>query len=141
VHVHAPPDVYVLIAGFYKLLGKRYVVDQHDLSPELYQAQRDMRGNRFVYRALCWFERLSCKTADRLIATNETQLDIHIHRAGASAERCRVVRNGPDAKFLAPHEPLSSLRQVGRTVIGYVGMISVQDGVDYLIRALHCLRT
>ena len=48
LHVHAPPDMFVLIGAFYKLLGKRYVMDHHDLSPELYDAQKNGRGNPLV---------------------------------------------------------------------------------------------
>ena len=36
VHVHTPPDLMALIAIFYQLLGKRFVFDLRDLSPELY---------------------------------------------------------------------------------------------------------
>jgi glycosyltransferase involved in cell wall biosynthesis len=140
VHAHAPPDMFVLIAGFYKLFGKPFVYDQHDLSPELYQARHDGRGNQLVHAVLRWFERQACRAADRLIATNETQRRRQIERGGASAERCFVVRNGPDARFLVAVEPLESLRAAGLVTIGYVGMIGVQDGVDHLLRALACLK-
>jgi glycosyltransferase involved in cell wall biosynthesis len=141
VHVHAPPDLYVLISGFYKLLGKRYVLDMHDLSPELYQARQGGAGNRTVLAVLSWFEWLACRSADRLIATNETQRRVQIERAGATPERCCVVRNGPDDRFLASHEPIARLHEGGRVIIGYVGMMGVQDGVEYLLRAVDILRT
>jgi glycosyltransferase involved in cell wall biosynthesis len=140
VHMHAPPDLYVLITGFYKLLGKRYVLDMHDLSPELYQARQGGHGNRAVVAVLGWFERLACRTADRLIATNQTQRRVQIQRGGAMPDRCHVVRNGPDARFLEPHQPIARLRHGDRLLVGYVGIIGVQDGVDYLLRALDCLR-
>jgi len=140
VHVHAPPDMQVLVACFYKLFGKRCVVDQHDLSPELYQAQQRGAGNRHVRATLEWFERLACRTADRLIATNETQRSVQIERCEASPESCLVVRNGPSERFLKPVQPLPALRERGRAIIGFVGLIGVQDGVDCLLRALACLR-
>jgi glycosyltransferase involved in cell wall biosynthesis len=93
-----------------------------------------------VIAVLGWFERLACRTADRLIATNQTQRRVQIERAGAPPERCHVVRNGPDARFLEPHTPVVRLRQSGRVIIGYVGMIGVQDGVDSLLRAVDRLR-
>jgi glycosyltransferase involved in cell wall biosynthesis len=112
----------------------------HDLSPELYQARQAGDGNRIVLAVLRWFERLACRTADRLIATNQMQRQVQIERGGASPDRCHVVRNGPDARFLARQEPIACLRQGDRLVIGYVGMMGVQDGVDYLLRAIACLR-
>lgn len=33
VHTHNPPDTFVFIAAFYKLLGKRFIYDHHDLAP------------------------------------------------------------------------------------------------------------
>ena len=40
---------------------------------------------------------------------------------------------------MAPIVPDRTLRQMGKTIIGYVGLMGVQDGVDYLLRALHYL--
>ncbi len=37
VHAHNPPDVLVLIGAIYKLFGKRFVFDHHDLAPEMYR--------------------------------------------------------------------------------------------------------
>jgi glycosyltransferase involved in cell wall biosynthesis len=65
---------------------------------------------------------------------------VQIERCGASPDICHVVRNGPDARFLKPVQPLPELRRSGQAIIGYVGVIGVQDGVDCLLRALDCLR-
>ena len=35
IHAHNPPDILVLIGIFYKLFGKRFVFDHHDLAPEM----------------------------------------------------------------------------------------------------------
>ena len=96
IHVHSPPDMNCLVAIFFKIVaGKKYVLDTHDLSPELYGAQKNGEPNQLVVRALHWFERLAIKWADRCIATNETQRHIHIQRGDANPEHCHVVRNGP----------------------------------------------
>ncbi len=141
LHVHAPPDMFVMIGSFYKLLGKRYVMDHHDLSPELYDAQQKGRGNPLVIRALRFFERWSCRAADQLIATNQTQQSIQISRCGVPAPRTNVVRNGPRLDDHGEIQPLERLRRPGCTVIGYMGQIGFQDGVDCLLRAVHLLRT
>ena len=36
IHTHNPPDTLFLVAGFYKLCGKKFVYDHHDLCPELF---------------------------------------------------------------------------------------------------------
>lgn len=141
VHVHTPPDMMALIAIFYQLLGKRFVFDHHDLSPELYLARRGNDKPNIVHKALLFFERVACRRADRLIATNATQRSIQTSRCGADADRCYIVRNGPNGLFLNETQPNPELRKPGKLVLGYVGVIGVQDGVDYMIRALHELKT
>lgn len=136
VHVHTPPDMTALIAIFYQLFGKKYVFDLHDLSPELYLARGGKTKPNTVYHVLGFFERLACRRADRLIATNETQRRVQVDRCGADPSHCYVVRNGPNELFLNDVEPLSDLRPTGKLVLGYVGVIGIQDGVDYMIRTL-----
>ncbi|MFN8486561.1 MAG: glycosyltransferase family 4 protein [Caldilineaceae bacterium] len=139
IHAHNPPDIFVLIALPYKLLGKRFVFDHHDLSPEMYNALFKDGGNPLLFRMLVWFEQLSCKVADHLIATNESYKRMEMERSGVPAERISVVRNGPDLKRVRLVEPDSQLRSKGKTIIGYVGIMGFQDGLDYLLRALHHL--
>ena len=136
VHVHCPPDLNSMLAIFYKLLGKKFVVDLHDLSPELYQAQKGGKGSQIVVKGLRFFERLASRNADALIATNKTQHRIQIDRCGADPRRCYIVRNGPSDRFTPQIQPLDELRPKGKTILGYVGLMGFQDGVDYFIRAL-----
>ena len=141
VHVHTPPDMTGLIANFYQLFGKKFVFDLHDLSPELYLARGGNTKPNILYHLLRFFERRACRSANRLIATNESQRTVQIERCGAKPEHCYVVRNGPNEFLLQDNEPLLELRQPGKIVLGYVGAIGIQDGVDYMIRVLHQLKT
>src|SRR6267142_4457526 len=140
VHAHNPPDTFVFIALFYKLFGKRFVYDHHDLSPEMYQARFAGGGNSVVYRVLVWLEKLSCRFADHVIVTNESYKSIAIERGGVPESRITIVRNGIELSGLeGAIEPDRRLRQMEKTIIGYVGVMGFQDGVDYLLRALHHL--
>ena len=136
VHACNPPDFFVLIAAFYKLLGKRFVFDHHDLAPEMYYARFAGRGSRLVHRALLFFERLSCRLADRVIATNESYNVVEQERDGVPADRITVVRNGPEAELLEDVAADPAVRGKAGTIIGYVGVMGVQDGVDYLLKAM-----
>lgn len=136
VHANNPPDTFVFIAAFYKLFGVRFVFDHHDLSPEMYYARFGGRGRPLIYRVLVLLERLSCRLADHVIATNESYKAIEMQRSHVPEQRITVVRNGPDLSRVRLVEPDPGLRQRGRTVIGYMGAMGVQDGVDYLLRAL-----
>ncbi len=140
IHAHNPPDVMVLIAALYKPLGKRFVFDHHDLSPEMYYARFQGEGNRLVYQALAFFEKLSCRLADRIIATNQSYKAMEMARSGVPEERITIVRNGPDLERLQPVPPDPELRAKAPIILGYVGDMGFHDGLDYLLRALHRLR-
>jgi glycosyltransferase involved in cell wall biosynthesis len=139
LHAHNPPETFFPIAAFYKLLGKQFVFDHHDLSPEMYRARSRGGGNRLVCYALVLFEKLTCRLADHVIATNESYKTVEMERGRVSAERITVVRNGPDLERLEPVEPDPTLRQRANTILGYVGLMGPQDSVDYLLRALYHL--
>jgi glycosyltransferase involved in cell wall biosynthesis len=140
IHAHNPPDTFVFIAVLYKLFGKRFVYDHHDLSPEMYQARFAGGGNVLVYRALVWLEKLSCYFADHVIVTNESYSKIARERGCVPESRISIVRNGIELNRLeGPIEPDRGLREMGKAIIGYVGVMGFQDGVDYLLRALHHL--
>lgn len=140
IHAHNPPDTFVFIALFYKMFGKRFVYDHHDLSPEMYVARFRGGGRPMVYRALVWLEKFSCRHANRVIVTNESYKKVALDRGRVPEARITIVRNGVDLhRVMAPIQPDQALRQMGKTIIGYVGVMGFQDGVDYLLRALHYL--
>lgn len=138
VHIHNPPDVLALIGLFYKLMGKSIIYDHHDLAPEMYQALFG-KNEGVVYRALLGFERLMCGVADHVLETNRSYQEIDMSRNQVSAQHITVVRNGPDLTYLKPIAPDPTLSKPGKSTICYVGEMGFHDGLDYLLRALHCL--
>ena len=136
IHAANPPDTLVLVAAIYKLLGKRFVYDHHDLVPELYHARFAGRGSRLMHLALLTLEKLSLRYADHVIATNQSYKEMEMKRGGVPERRVTIVRNGPELNGRQVAEPDPGLRQKGKTIIGYVGVMGFQDGVDYLLRAL-----
>jgi glycosyltransferase involved in cell wall biosynthesis len=136
MHVHNPPDTYVLIAAFYKLLGKRFVFDHHDLSPEMYRARLGGGGSRLVFQALVFFEKLTFRLADHVIATNQSYRQVALERGRVPADRVTVVRNGTEPNRVRLTAPDPVLREKAGTILAYVGVMGYQDGIDYLLRAL-----
>ena len=80
MHAHNPPDTLFLAALPFKLLGKKFVFDQHDLCPELYRSRYSAAEGLYT-RFLRMFEWCSLKLADVTIATNESYKQIQIERA------------------------------------------------------------
>ena len=129
-----PPDTLFAVALPYKLLGVRFVFDQHDLCPEIF-AVRFGRSRHGLARALALLERATYRVADRVISTNESYRSIAIGRGGCRPERVTVVRSGPDPTRFRPGPPRPDLRN-GRTYLCcYLGVMGPQDGVDLLLRA------
>jgi glycosyltransferase involved in cell wall biosynthesis len=138
IHSANPPDTMVFIAAFYKLLGKRFIFDHHDLAPEIYLIRFGNQGivHQLVYKVLLFLERFSCKTANTIIATNLSFKSIEMERDSAPEEKIMVVRNGPALDHLKLVTPSSEIQQKEKVAIVYLGVIGFQDGVDYLLRSL-----
>jgi glycosyltransferase involved in cell wall biosynthesis len=132
-----PPDIFwALGLIFGSLTGSRFVYDQHDLCPELY-ASRFADGSRLAARALRVLERLNYRTADHVIATNNSYRNVAITRGGKASSEVTVVRTGPDAERLHREAP-DPLRKRGRRyLVAYLGVMGPQDGVDNVVRAAH----
>ncbi len=138
IHAHNPPDLFVLVAACYKILGKKFVFDQHDLSPEMYYARFGGQGSTLVYKSLLMFERLSCRIADHVITTNQSYKKLDIQRNKLPESSVTVVRNGPILEEL-PTLNVASKEKNGKAALCYVGDMGFHDGVDYLLRSLHCV--
>jgi glycosyltransferase involved in cell wall biosynthesis len=138
MHAHNPPDTLFLVALPFKLLGKKFVFDQHDLCPELYRS-RYSATEGFYTRFLRVFEWCSLKLADITIATNESYEQIQIKRANKNPSDVFVVRNGPNQMRMTPTAPSARLKGINKSILCYVGSLNPQDGVDYLLRSLRHL--
>jgi glycosyltransferase involved in cell wall biosynthesis len=131
IHACNPPDTIFLIAALFKLFGKRFVFDHHDLCPELYEAKFGKRG--VLWRLMAWLERLTFRTADVVISTNQSYRRIALERGRLRPEQVFVVRSGPDlAYWPAPHPP----RSAPRPTIGYLGVMGEQEGLDLFLQAM-----
>jgi glycosyltransferase involved in cell wall biosynthesis len=139
VHACNPPDLLFLVALVLRLTGSRFVFDQHDLVPELFQS-RFPRGGRILYWMTRVVERLTFATADAAISTNQSYRRVAIERGKMSPERVSVVRNAPDLSRFVSRQPDPNLRRGKPYLAAYLGVMGPQDGVDYALRALAHLR-
>ncbi|NOT10815.1 MAG: glycosyltransferase family 4 protein [Methylococcaceae bacterium] len=133
IHACNPPDNIFIIGGFFKLLGKKFLFDHHDINPELYEAKFGRRD--FFYKVMLAWERWTFKTAGVSIATNESYKKIAIERGGMAPERVFVVRSGPKLDRLKIIPPVAALKKGRQFLVGYVGVMGKQEGIDYLLQA------
>ena len=128
-----PPDTIFLIGMLFKLFGKRFVFDHHDINPELYLAKFGKKD--LFYRLMLFLERMTFRTADISLATNMSYRDIALSRGGMAPDRVFVVRSGPDLRKLQPVEPNPQLKEGRQYLVGYVGVMGKQEGLTYLLEA------
>lgn len=136
VHACNPPDLLFLVGGFFKTLSKtRFIFDHHDINPELYEAKFGRRG--LLWKLMVYLERATFRTADVSIATNESYRRIAIERGGMDPNRVFVVRSGPklDRMKIVPPDP--QLKHGRRYLVGYVGVMGKQEGIDLLLQAVN----
>lgn len=134
IHACNPPDFLFLVAGFFKLFAKtRFLFDHHDINPELYEAKFGRRDA--LWRLMVWLERATFRSADVSIATNESYRRIAIERGGMDPRRVFVVRSGPVLDRLKIVPPKPELKCGRKFLVGYVGVMGKQEGIDLLLLA------
>jgi len=133
IHACNPPDTIFLIGGFFRLFGKKFLFDHHDINPELYEAKFARKD--FFYRLLVFLERRTFRTACVSIATNESYKRIAVERGGMDPDRVFVVRSGPDLDRLRIMPPRAELKRGRAFLVGYVGVMGQQEGIHLLLQA------
>lgn len=126
-----PPDDIFLVALPFKLFGVKYIFDHHDANPELYLSKYQRKD--LLYKAQVMLEKLTYRCADVVIATNNSYKDLAITRGGHDPSDVFVVRNGPDLETFKAVPPDPDLKYGKPYLVGYVGNMSVQEGLDILL--------
>jgi glycosyltransferase involved in cell wall biosynthesis len=126
-----PPDNIFLVALPFKVVGVKYIFDHHDANPELYFSKYG-RIDLF-YKIQLWLEKLTYRFSDVVMATNESYKALAVNRGNRDPQDVFVVRNGPDlSKFkLVTAQP--ALKRGKSYLVGYVGNMSSQEGLDILL--------
>lgn len=138
IHACNPPDTFFLLAAAYKPLKKRFVFAQHDLCPELWQSRfgNKHRLDKLLRSGLLFLESMSYRLADMVITPNESYKRTAMTRGKVSNDAVHIVRNGPDLDKVRIVEPDPSLKRGRQFMIGYLGIMNPQDGIEYLFRAM-----
>ncbi|MDF2809082.1 MAG: glycosyltransferase WbuB [Microvirga sp.] len=137
IQICNPPDLLFIVAAPWKLLGKKLIFDHHDVSPELFVAKFGPRS--LLLNTLKALEWLTFKSANLVISTNETFREIAIRRGGKNPEDVVTVYSVPNSSWIRRVEPRADIRARSPHILGYIGIIGDQDGVDHLIRAVDWL--
>lgn len=138
IHGCNPPDLIFITALFFKIFGVKYVFDHHDINPELYIAKFQKKD--LFYKLMLLFEKLTFSSANYSIATNNSYREIAIKRGKMPKEKVQVVRSGPSLERLKIIPGNNKYKKGKKFLIGYVGVIGEQEGLDLLMQSIKILR-
>ncbi len=131
-----PPDDIFMVALPFKLFGVKYIFDHHDANPELYLSKYEKKG--VFYHIQVWLEKMTYRFSDVVMATNASYAELAVTRGGLAPGDVFVVRNGPDLETFMPVPANPDLKFGKPYLVGYVGTMSIQEGLDILLdAALH----
>jgi glycosyltransferase involved in cell wall biosynthesis len=133
-----PPDNLFLVALPFKVFGIKYIFDHHDASPELYLSKSGRKT--FLYEILLALEKGTYRFSDAVMVTNKSYRELALTRGGVAAENVFIVRNGPDPKTFHAVTPNPALKDGKRYLVGYVGTMNSQDGLDILVEVAQYLK-
>ena len=138
IHACNPPDNIFIVAAFFKAFCNcRFVFDHHDINPELYLVKFGKKD--IFYQLMLLWEKWTFRLADLSIATNESYRKIAIQRGGMAPEKVFVVRSGPDLSRVKKAPPNPKWKKDKAHLVGYVGVMGAQEGLDYLLYGIDYL--
>jgi glycosyltransferase involved in cell wall biosynthesis len=140
IHACNPPDTFFALAWLFRPLGVKFVFDHHDLCPEMFLA-KGRRRDGILFSGLLLLERLTLKSADVVIAVNESHRTVALKRGGISDERITVVRSGPRRGWADINCASPELKRGRQHMVLYLGEMCEQDGLTHLLHAIETYRT
>ena len=140
IHGCNPPDDIYLVASFFRKYGVRYVFDHHDICPELFEAKFGSTKG-LLYKSQVWLERQTYRHCAFAFVTNESYRKIAIERDKMPPEKVIVLRSGPRLERMRILPPDPSIRRGYPYMVGYVGVIGQQEGIEYILQAAQYTKT
>jgi len=140
IHASNPPDLLWLIGAPYAALGTPFVFDMHDPVPEIFHERFGDSPARMLMPLVKLAERASVGLAARVVVANGGLRRIAIERCGKDPDLVHVVGNGPDLKRFSTVAPSEEVRGLGTQVVGYLGNMNPQDGLDHFVEMMRIIR-
>jgi glycosyltransferase involved in cell wall biosynthesis len=128
-----------MVAKRFKKFGVDYVFDHHDICPELFEAKFGKKSGP-LYKSQIWLEHRTYKHCTFAFVTNESYKKIAIERGGMDPEKVYVLRSGPKLERLKIQDPKPEVKRGKKYMVGYLGVIGQQEGIEYVLEAARYLK-
>lgn len=134
IHGCNPSDDIYMVAKHFKKYGVKYVFDHHDICPELFEAKFG-KTSGLLYKSQLWLEKQTYKHCTFAFVTNESYKKIAIERGKMNPNNVIVLRSGPKLERMRIMPPVESIKRGYKYMVGYLGVIGQQEGIEYLLDA------
>lgn len=128
-----------MVAKKFRKYGVDYVFDHHDICPELFEAKFGKKSG-LLYKSQLWLEANTYKNCKFAFVTNESYKKIAIERGGMKPEDVFVLRSGPKLERLKIQAPNEKIKGGRKFMVGYLGVIGQQEGIEYMLQAADYIR-
>ena len=122
-----------------EMLGLRTIYEVRGLWHHTQTSKNPLfyQSDRFNFQDA--YEILCCNIADEVLCISES-LKSYLVDKGVKAEKITVVPNGVDTNSMSPSEPDSDIIEKygleDSIVLGFIGSITVYEGIDFILRAI-----
>ncbi len=138
-HVSNLPDFLIFSAAVPKLFGRKILLDEHDLMPELFASKYGLKDTDLLTKSLRAQERLSLRFASEVITVT---MPLKEHYAKIAPNKpISVVMNLPDDRLFVPPEDKRTFETRDAFTLIYTGTVTGVYDLDKVVRAVANLRS
>lgn len=139
IQVHNMPDYLIFTGVVQKMLGKKLVLDIHDLTVELFETKWPERKKSLMMSTVRKVEKLSCSFADHLITVTDACRDRLVER-GVPPEKITLVLNTADPGIFQFDCDRTFEKIQSSAKLLYHGTVAERFGLHTAIEALALVR-
>lgn len=139
IQVHNMPDFLVFTGIFQKMLGKKIILDIHDLTVELFETKWPDKKKSLMMSAVRKVEKLSCSFADHLITVTDACKEKLVGR-GIPPEKITLVLNTADTRIFQFDCDRTFEKIESKARILYHGTVAERFGIHTAVEALALLQ-
>jgi glycosyltransferase involved in cell wall biosynthesis len=135
IQIHNMPDYLVFSGALQKLMGKKLILDIHDLTPELFETKWPEKKSSFMMKAVRKIEKLSCDFADHLITVTDACREKLVERGNDPAKITLVLNTADPGIFRFDcHRSFKAIESGAKLL--YHGTVAERFGLHTAIEAL-----